>query len=72
MFVLGFIVFSIGGLVEKLRLFERNKVPLDLKVLGLTTYFQTSSLGRAVKVLSEHCRVSKTVVWKWIVKLRRS
>jgi hypothetical protein len=27
-------------LVGRLKLFERNKVPLDLKVLGLAMYFQ--------------------------------
>jgi len=63
-------MFSVRGLVEKLRLFERNKVPWNLKVLGLAMYFQTSSLRRTARVLSEHCRVSKTAVWKWIVKLR--
>jgi len=57
-------------LVERLRLFERNRVPLNLKVLGLAMHFQTSSLRRTARVLSEYCRVSKTAVWKWIVKLR--
>ncbi|MEM3551529.1 MAG: DDE-type integrase/transposase/recombinase [Candidatus Bathyarchaeia archaeon] len=56
--------------MERLRLFERNKVPLGLKVLGLAMYFQISSLRRAARVLSEFCMVSKTAVWKWVVKLR--
>jgi len=63
-------MFSVRGLVERLRLFERNRVPVDLKVLGLAMHFQTSSLRRTARVLSEYCRVSKTAVWKWIVKLR--
>jgi len=63
-------MFSIRGLVERLRLFERNRVPLGLKVLGLAMYFQISSLRMAARVLSEYCSVSKTAVWKWIVKLR--
>jgi len=63
-------MFSVRGLVERLRLFERNKVPLGLKVLGLALHFQTSSLRRTAKVLSEFCSVSKTAVWKWVVKLR--
>ncbi|MEM3718987.1 MAG: hypothetical protein QXD45_03045, partial [Candidatus Bathyarchaeia archaeon] len=63
-------MFSVRGLVERLRLFERNKVPLGLKVLGLAMYFQISSLRRAARVLSEFCMVSKTAVWKWVVKLR--
>ncbi|MEM4611008.1 MAG: hypothetical protein QW190_09000 [Thermoproteota archaeon] len=53
-------MFSVGGLVEWLRLFERNRVPLGLKVLGLAMYFQISSLGRAARVLSEHCSVFHT------------
>ncbi|MEM3666529.1 MAG: DDE-type integrase/transposase/recombinase [Candidatus Bathyarchaeia archaeon] len=56
--------------MERLRLFERNKVPLGLKVLGLAMYFQISSLRRVARVLSEFCMVSKTAVWKWVVKLR--
>lgn len=63
-------MFSVRGLVERLRLFERNKVPLGLKVLGLAMYFQISSLRRTARVLSEFCMVSKTAVWKWVVKLR--
>jgi len=64
-------MFSVRALVERLRLFERNKVPWNLKVLGLAMYFQTSSLRRTARVLSEFRRVSKTAVWKWVVKLRR-
>jgi len=33
-------------------------------------YFQISSLRRTARVLSEYCSVSKTAVWKWVVKLR--
>jgi uncharacterized protein YneR len=36
----------------------------------LAKYFQISSLRRTARVLSEYCSVSKTAVWKWIVKLR--
>lgn len=63
-------MFSVRDLVERLRLFERNRVPLGFKVLGLAMYFQISSLRRAARVLSECCRVSKTAVWKQVVKLR--
>lgn len=63
-------MFSVKALVERLRLFVRNRVPLDLKVFGLAIYFQTSSLRRTARVLSERFRVSKTAVWRWIVKLR--
>ena len=61
---------SVRGLVERLRLFERNKVLFGLKVLGLAMYFQISSLRRTARVLSEYCSVSKIAVWKWVVKLR--
>ena len=44
---------------------------MELKVLGLAIYFQTSSLRRTARVLSECRRVSKTAVWKWVVKLRQ-
>jgi len=62
-------MMSIESLVEKLGLFERNKVPLELKVLGLAFYIRLSSLRRAAKALSEIHRVSKTAVWKWTRKL---
>ena len=47
-------MFSVRGLVEQLKLFERNKVPFGLKVLGLAMYFQISSLRRTARVLSEY------------------
>jgi hypothetical protein len=59
-------MLSIRSLVKKLDVFERNKVPLDLKVLGLAFYIQLSSLRRAARALSEIHRVSKTAVWKWL------
>jgi hypothetical protein len=56
-------------MVEKFDVFERNKVPLELKVLGLAFYIQLSSLRRAARALSEVHRASKTAVWKWVRKL---
>jgi hypothetical protein len=53
-------MLSIKSLVQRLDVFERNKVPLDLKVLGLAFYIQLSSLRRAARALSEVHRVSKT------------
>jgi hypothetical protein len=55
-------------LVESLGVFERNKVPVDLKILGLAFYIQLSSLRRAARALSEIHKVSKTAVWKWVRK----
>jgi transposase-like protein len=62
-------MLSVRSLVKKLDVFERNKVPLDLKVLGLAFYIQLCSLRRAARALSEVHRVSKTAVWKWVRKL---
>jgi len=39
-------MLSIKSLVESLGVFERNKVPLELKILGLAFYIQLSSLRR--------------------------
>jgi putative transposase len=62
-------MLSIRSLVERLDVFERSKVPLELKVLGLAFYIQLCSLRRAARALSEIRRVSKTAVWKWVRKL---
>lgn len=47
-------------IVRELKIFERNKVPLEIKVLGIATYIQTSSLRRTAKILSELHPVSKS------------
>jgi len=62
-------MLSIMSLVESLGIFERNRVPVELKVLGLAFYIQLSSLRRAARTLSEVHKVSKTAVWKWVRKL---
>jgi len=59
-------MLSVRFLVEGLGVFERNKVPLELKILGLAFYIQLSSLGRAARALSGVRRVSKTAVWRWV------
>ena len=63
-------MFGVRGFVERFHIFERNRVPLDLKVLGLAFYVQVSSLRRTARALSECRRVSKTAVWKWVQKLK--
>ena len=47
-------MLRIGEVVEELRLwvFEKSKVPFEVKVLGIATYIQTSSLGRTARILS--------------------
>jgi len=37
-------MFCVRGLVEGLGLFEGNRVPLELKILGIAFYIQMSSL----------------------------
>jgi transposase-like protein len=62
-------MLSIKSLIESLGVFERNKVPFELKVLGLAFHIQLSSLRRVARALSEVHRVSKTAIWKWVGKL---
>ena len=62
-------MLSIMSLVESLGIFERNRVPVELKILGLAFYIQLSGLRRAAMALSEVHKVSKTAVWKWVGKL---
>ena len=57
-------------LVEELELFERERIPNDIRILGIATYIQTSSTRRTAKILSEFHPVSHTAVWKWIKKLK--
>jgi len=59
---------SAKEIVKELKVFERNKVPFEIKVLGIATYIQTSSVRRTAKILSEIHPVSKTSVWNWIKK----
>jgi len=61
-------MLSIRSLVRDLDVFERNKVPFELKVLGLAFYIQLSSFRRAARALSEIHKVSKKAVWKWVRK----
>ena len=57
---------SVKKIVKELKVFERNKVPFEIKVLGIATYIQTSSVRRTAKILSEIHPVSKTSVWTWV------
>ncbi|MHC1571407.1 MAG: hypothetical protein ACXQTM_01000 [Methanosarcinales archaeon] len=63
-------MLRIGEVVEELRLwvFEKSKVPFEVKVLGVATCIQTSSVRRTARILSELHPVSKTSVWNWIRK----
>ena len=56
-------------LIGELNLFERERVPTEIRILGIATYIQTSSTRRTAKILSEFHPVSHTAVWKWIKKL---
>ncbi|MBS7634306.1 DDE-type integrase/transposase/recombinase, partial [Candidatus Bathyarchaeota archaeon] len=63
-------MFGVRDFVERFHLFERNRFPFELKVLGLAFYVQMSSIRRTARALSEFRRVSKTAVWRWVVKLK--
>jgi len=59
----------IRDLVKELRIFERNKVPEGIKILGVAIYFQTSSFRRTARILSELHPVSYNAVRRWIKKI---
>ena len=54
------IMLKVKEIVKKLKVFERNKIPLEIKILGIATYIQTSSVRRTARILSELHPVSKT------------
>ncbi len=43
---------SVKEIVKELKVFERDKIPLEIKILGIATYVQTSSTRRTAKILS--------------------
>ena len=45
----------------------RERVPTEIRILGIATYIQTSSTRRIVKILSDFHH-SHTAVCKWIKK----
>ena len=51
-------------IVKELKVFERNKIPLEVKILGISTYIQTSSTRRTARILSEIHPVSHNAVHK--------
>ena len=59
----------IKDLVKGLRIFERNKIPEEIKILGVAIYFQTSSFRRTARILSELHPVSYNAVRRWIKKV---
>lgn len=60
---------SVKELVKQLDLFKRNKVPIEIKILGIAMYFQTSSTRKTARILSEIHPVSRTAVWNWVKKV---
>ncbi len=52
-------------------MFERNKVPFELKILGIAIYIQTSSIRRTARILSEIYFVSKSSIHQWIEKFEK-
>ena len=59
-------MIKVKEIVRELKLFERNKIPLEIKILGIAIYIQTSSVRKTAKILSDP--VSKSAVHKWIKK----
>ncbi len=59
----------IGEILEEQKIFERNKVPKELKYLGIAMYFQTCSLRKTARTLSEIYPVSRSAVWRWVRKV---
>ena len=57
--------------IEELNLFERERTPSEVRILGIATYIQTSSTRRTAKILSEIYPISHTAIWKWIKKLEK-
>ncbi|MHC1625834.1 MAG: DDE-type integrase/transposase/recombinase [Methanoculleaceae archaeon] len=60
---------KLKDLIEELNLFERERTPTEIRILGIATYIQTSSTRRTVRILTEFHPVSHTTIWKWIKKL---
>lgn len=56
--------------IFKLKVFERNKVLLEIKLLEVVIYTQTSSVKRTARILSELYPVSKSSVHRWIKKFK--
>ncbi|HIP88924.1 MAG TPA: IS6 family transposase, partial [Thermococcus paralvinellae] len=56
-------MLRVRDIVKELKIFERNKVPLEVKVLGIATYIQ-SSVRRTARILSEIHPVSNSVELK--------
>ena len=59
---------TVKEVVKGLKIFERNKVPLEIKIIGVAMYIQTSSVRRTAKILSEIHPVSHNAVHKWVKK----
>ena len=58
-------------LIEGLNLFERERIPTEIRILGVAIYIQTSSTRRTARILSEFHPVSHTAIWKWIKKFEK-
>lgn len=59
----------IGELLEEQKIFETNKVPRELKYIGIAMYFWTCSLRKTARILLEIYPVSRSAVWRWVRKV---
>ena len=55
------IMLKVKEIVKELKVFERNEIPLEIKILGIATYIQTSSVRRIARILSELYPVLKNI-----------
>ena len=52
-------MLRVRDIVERLKIFKRNKIPIEIKTLAIATYIQTSSIRRTARILSEIHRSQK-------------
>jgi len=66
-------MLRIGEVVEELRLwvFEKSKVPFEVKILGIATCIQTSSVRRTARILSGFIRSLKPLFGTGYGSLKR-
>ena len=59
---------SVKEIVKELKIFERNKIPEEIKILGIAIYFQTSSSGELQEFYQNFTPVSYNAVRRWVKK----
>jgi len=52
-------MLRVKDIIKKLKIFKRNKIPMEIKTLAIAIYIQTSSIRRTARILSEIHRSRK-------------